>query len=307
MTGVAAGVPYVALPPAEGAQNAGLVAAWHLVDPPRTEAMAAALPLAGVPAWRVYFGLPMLGTRMPAGGFDEVMRLMQDDIVLNFLGPIIEQAAAEAPAAIDGVREELGLDDEPIGLVGASAGSAVALLLAEGVVPVTAAALVSPVVQLPPVVEACGVPNYAWTPESRTLAKRLDFVARASEIAGRDPQPAARQWGRRPCGLPRAAPRPPRRPGGPLCRSRQAGRQDDPEDEARAGGSTRDRARPADGRREAGRRGRNRLVRPSSRAMSAGTRFGGAAMVLGSWRPSANSRLGTRRGPGSPPCRRARR
>jgi hypothetical protein len=189
-TGVVAGVPYVALPPLEGGQSAGLVVAWHLLDPPRTEAaMAAALPLTEVPAWRVYLGLPMLGSRIPAGGFDEVMRLMQDDIALKLLGPIIEQAAAEAPAAIDAVREELGIDDGPIGLLGASTGSAVALLLlAEGVLPVTTAALVSPVVQLTPVVEWC-VPAYAWTAQSRALAKRLDFVARASEIAARDPQP----------------------------------------------------------------------------------------------------------------------
>jgi pimeloyl-ACP methyl ester carboxylesterase len=191
--GIAAGVPYVVLPPGDEHNEvpAPLVVVWHLVDPPRTEAaMAAALPMAGVPAWRVYFGLPNFGARTPAGGFEEVMHLMQDDIALKALGPIIERAAAESPAAIDAVRAELGIDDGPIGLVGASAGSAVALLvLAEGALPVTAAALVSPVVQLAPVVELYA-PGYGWSAESRALAQRLDFVARASEIAGRDPQPA---------------------------------------------------------------------------------------------------------------------
>lgn len=48
ITGVAAGVPYVALPPAGDRDGAPLVVAWHLVDPPRSEAaMAAAVPLAG--------------------------------------------------------------------------------------------------------------------------------------------------------------------------------------------------------------------------------------------------------------------
>ena len=181
----------MALPPAGDGDRAPLVVAWHLMDPPRTEAaMAAALPLEGVPAWRVYLGLPMLGARTPAGGFEEVMRLVQDDIALKVLGPIIERAAAESRAAIDAVRVELGVDDGPVGLVGASAGSAVALLvLAEGELPVTAAALVSPVVQLAPVVELY-TPGYGWRAESRALAQRLDFVARASEIARRDPQPA---------------------------------------------------------------------------------------------------------------------
>jgi len=44
--GVAAGVPYVALPPNGKPDGAPLVVAWHLHDPPRSEtAMAAALPL----------------------------------------------------------------------------------------------------------------------------------------------------------------------------------------------------------------------------------------------------------------------
>jgi hypothetical protein len=33
-------------------------------------AMAAALPLNGLPAWRVYLGLPLSGSRLPEGGPD---------------------------------------------------------------------------------------------------------------------------------------------------------------------------------------------------------------------------------------------
>ena len=56
--GTAAGVPYVAQPPADGAETAPLVVVWHLASPPRSEAaMAAALPLRGIEAEE-------LGTRL---------------------------------------------------------------------------------------------------------------------------------------------------------------------------------------------------------------------------------------------------
>jgi len=79
VSGVEAGVPYVALPPAgwyDGREPAPLIIAWHLNDPPRSAAaMASALPLAGVAAWRVYPDLPMHGRRQLSGGLEEFMRL----------------------------------------------------------------------------------------------------------------------------------------------------------------------------------------------------------------------------------------
>ena len=79
VSGVAAGVPYVALPPGErgdGQVPAPLIIAWHLNDPPRSAAaMAAALPLAAVTAWRVYLDLPMHGRRQLPGGLEEFMAL----------------------------------------------------------------------------------------------------------------------------------------------------------------------------------------------------------------------------------------
>jgi hypothetical protein len=78
VTGVA-DAPYVALPPArwrDGEEAAPLIVAWHLNDPPRSAAaMAAALPLGGVAAWRVYLDLPMHGRRQLPGGLDEFMEL----------------------------------------------------------------------------------------------------------------------------------------------------------------------------------------------------------------------------------------
>ncbi len=95
--GTAAGVPFVALPPAgDVGASAPAVVAWHLMDPPRTEtAFAAALPLAGLDAWRFYLCLPMCGARSLAGGFEELMRLAMDDAVLNVYGPLVRQASGE--------------------------------------------------------------------------------------------------------------------------------------------------------------------------------------------------------------------
>jgi dienelactone hydrolase len=193
-SGVAAGVPYVALRPARG-RRAPLVVAWHQLGFPHTEqAMAAALPLARLAAWRVYLGLPMTGARAPAGGQTEPARLGAEDFVCKLAGPMVEQAFAEFPAAVTALRGKLPLDEGPIGLLGGGVGAAVALLaLAEGEVPVRAAALVSPAVQLPQVAAASqqrGNLGGRRTRTARAVAGRLDFIARASEIAGRDPQPA---------------------------------------------------------------------------------------------------------------------
>jgi len=191
ITGVAAGVPFLAVPPASGAVTAPTVVGWHLMDPPRTEAaFAAALPLDGLDAWRIYLGLPMCGSRLPAGGFDELMRLGYEDAVLNMFGPITAQAAAEFPAALAELRSRFDLAPGPIGVFGGSLGAAVAqLVIAGGEMEVDAAVLISPVVQLATVVAAnerrFGV-TYAWSERSREVAQRLDFVARAGELKGVD-------------------------------------------------------------------------------------------------------------------------
>jgi hypothetical protein len=51
ITGIAAGVPFVALEPENVTGPAPLIVTWHLMDAPASEAaMAAAIPMAGVPA-----------------------------------------------------------------------------------------------------------------------------------------------------------------------------------------------------------------------------------------------------------------
>jgi dienelactone hydrolase len=196
VTGVAAGVPFLAVPPQGGSRpSSPTVVAWHLMDPPRTEAaFAAALPLAGLNAWRIYLGLPMSGSRMPDGGPEELMRLGYEDAILNLHGPISDQAASEFEPALAELRSRLDLGSGPVGVVGGSNGAAVAsLVLAESGTEIAAAVLVSPVVQLRSVVGAMerrfNAP-YSWSEASHEVARRLDFVARAEEITDRQRDPA---------------------------------------------------------------------------------------------------------------------
>jgi dienelactone hydrolase len=198
ISGIAAGVPYLAFPPAGRRKKddaAPLIVAWHLNDPPRSAAaMASALPLAGVAAWRVYLDLPMHGKRQLPGGLDEFMQLGYEDAVVKAFEPQVTQAVEEFPAALAQLHARLPLTDAPIGLVGASIGSLpVQLVIAKGTVQVSAATLISPVIQLAEVVAAnerrFNV-SYSWSDASRTIARRFDFIAHADEIAARDPQPA---------------------------------------------------------------------------------------------------------------------
>ena len=195
---VAAGVPYVALPPAgqhDGREPAPLIIAWHLNDPPRSAAaMASALPLAGLRAWRVYLDMPMHGRRQRPGGLEEFMRLGYQDAVLNAFEPQVTQAVDEFPAVLAGLRARLPVTDGPIGVVGASVGALPAqLVMAGGAAHISAAALISPVIQLTEVVAANErrfQVSYPWSDASRAVAARFDFVSRAGEIAALDPQPA---------------------------------------------------------------------------------------------------------------------
>src|SRR5262249_43590819 len=91
VSGVAARAPHVGAKPAgrqDGREPVPLIVAWHLNDPPRSAAaMASALPLAEVPAWRVYLDLPMHGRRQLPGGLEEFIRLGYQDAVLKAFEP----------------------------------------------------------------------------------------------------------------------------------------------------------------------------------------------------------------------------
>lgn len=180
-----AGVPYVLEPPSSGRTDAPLVIAWHLMDAPRTErAFAAALPLAGLDAWKLYPGLPLCGDRSP--GQEEVMRLGFEEPVLNLHGRINAEAIAELPGLLDEVRAQHGIDEGPVAVVGGSAGAGVAGGTVVGkVLEPRAAVLISPLVQLRPVVDLLAREfgmDYTWTPESSAVADRMDLVWRSHEF-----------------------------------------------------------------------------------------------------------------------------
>lgn len=190
IVGRAAGIPFLAVPPAGGARpSAPVVVAWHLLDAPRTEAaFAAAVPLDGLDAWRVYLGLPLTGDRLPEGGWEGLMALGYEDAVLKLDMPVAYGAAEEFAPTLTEIRRQLGIDEGPIGVMGGSIGAAVAqLVMAEGDVEISAAVLVSPLVQLRRAIEAGERLydfTYEWSGESNAVADRLDFVVRAGEMRG---------------------------------------------------------------------------------------------------------------------------
>jgi hypothetical protein len=195
--GVADGVPYRVIPPPAGSDRATapLVLAWHLNEPPRSHvALAAALPLTGLPAWRVYVGLPLSGSRLPGGTLDGFFALAYEDAVLKVFEPTVSGAVEELPGVLSHLRSQLGIGGlVPIGLLGGSIGAGVAeTVLAETDLPVAALVLVSPLVQLRRVVamnERRFDLTYPWSSQGRLAADRLDVLARlrSTEVARRWP------------------------------------------------------------------------------------------------------------------------
>jgi pimeloyl-ACP methyl ester carboxylesterase len=191
LSGDAAGVPFIAFAPDTDHGAEATVFVWHLHDPPRSEtAMAAALPLRGIDAWRVYLGLPLSGKRLPPGGLDAFFALGYEDAVLNLYGPTVRQAVREFPRALTELRRRHGLGRGEIALVGASIGSLVAAsVIAAGEPAVAALALVSPALRLERLVamnERRFAITYPWADESRAVAAELDFITRAPELAERN-------------------------------------------------------------------------------------------------------------------------
>jgi hypothetical protein len=185
--GVAAGVPFVALPPACDLAEAGVVVIWHGMDPPRTaRSMAATLPLNGLNAWRIYLDLPRHGRRVAAGAVAATAGTCIDEWVVDVVGPVVEGAAEEFPDVLAELGALLPLGDAPLGLLGGGAGAVVAqLILAEAALPVRAAALVNPLGRLGGTVDGpgvCGDRNCCHIESSRQVADRLDFVARAHTV-----------------------------------------------------------------------------------------------------------------------------
>ncbi|PSL57629.1 alpha/beta hydrolase family protein [Saccharothrix carnea] len=172
ITGEAAGVRFLAVPPATGSRR--LVVVWHLMGEPGTpEAMAEALPLTGVDAWRLYAALPPWGEG--------------PDQVVDGYAAMVESAVAAMPGLVAAAVERLGCDDGPVDLVGGSAGGHIALTTAaRGVVPVRRVAVVNPAVRVQAVVEASievgAIESYDWTDASRAAVEPLDLLAQTPKL-----------------------------------------------------------------------------------------------------------------------------
>ncbi len=184
VAGTAAGVPFTALPPTGGGA-APLVVTWHMMDAPCTDAaFAAALPLAGVPAWRIHLGMPWCGAR----AYPEGYQLSRQDPMMLYVDPVVGQAVDEFPKALAELRTRFPITDAPIGVVGGSLGGAVALAVtASGAVPVAALAVVNAAIRASSVVALVADITdrpYPWDAASREAADRLDFVARAGDLSG---------------------------------------------------------------------------------------------------------------------------
>lgn len=186
-------MPFTALAPAGPADGAApLIVTWHMLDAPRTDAaFAAALPMRGVPAWRVHLGMPLCGARMVDGRLDAHVELAHQDALRAYFGPIIAQGVDEFPAALAALRDQLPVDHGPIGVLGASLGGAVVLqVLIEQRIPIGAVALVNPGVRIRSavgLVEGLLGRTYEWTDEARKIADDMDFVARAADLPVQPP------------------------------------------------------------------------------------------------------------------------
>lgn len=201
-----ADVPVIVHPPANPSLPAPLIVLWHGFGIPNSEELQSkVLPLEELQAWKAYLGLPSFGKRLPKGGINEIERRQIEDYVLKLLLPTSEQAMQELPNVVEALQEKFPIDNkEGIGLFGFSAGGLTALLtLLESYLPIKTIVLAGVTNNLVSAVDAFErgtkqyYPNlkeeeilYRWSEASEAAKKRLDFVARASEIVKRQPIPA---------------------------------------------------------------------------------------------------------------------
>jgi dipeptidyl aminopeptidase/acylaminoacyl peptidase len=161
---------------------------WHGFGPPASEdALEAVLPLDDVPAVKVYLGLPMFGKRAPKDP-GLLARRQKENLATGVFEPVVMGAARELPRVIDALRRQGCLrPGQGIGLFGFSAGGAAALYaLAERHVSVRAAMVVNASTGLSASVAAyehVTGKTFAWTPQTRALARASDAVTRAADIA----------------------------------------------------------------------------------------------------------------------------
>lgn len=182
--------------PSRGRVPAPLIVLLYGFGPPSSEqALADALPLDGLHAYKAYLGLPLFGARMPSAGMIEVRRRQAEDFVLNLFLPVAEDVLHELPAVIDSLGALFPIQLDPgVGLFGVSASGGITLLaLLESQVPIAAVVVCNTAKNLATAVattERVMKFSYPWTDTARTAAHRIDPVRRAAEIAKREPPPA---------------------------------------------------------------------------------------------------------------------
>jgi len=166
---------------------------WHGFGPPASEsAMMDALPLDDVDAVKVYLGLPLFGTRAPAGGNKELARRQSEDLGLQLFKPVVAGAADELPAVVAALGSNGCMArDGAISLVGFSAGGAAALYtLSQHKLKIDAAVLINTSTGLSTSVQAyeqATKQTYAWSPASRELARQTDASQHVTDIAKAHP------------------------------------------------------------------------------------------------------------------------
>lgn len=189
-----AGVPAILRVPRHVTRSP--IVLWHgFGSPASARALMEALPLDDVAAVKVYLGLPLFGTRTPAGGNEELARRQTQDFAMLLFKPAVMGAADELPSVVAALEQHGCMTSgQRIDLFGFSAGGTAALVaMMQGKVAVGAAVLLNASTGLNASVDAWQRAlgrAYAWTPASRALAEETDAVGRAADVARGKTPPA---------------------------------------------------------------------------------------------------------------------
>lgn len=183
-----ANVPIMLAVPGRITKRTPLIIMYHGFGPPNSpELLAKALPPVH-DALTVYPSLPLLGTRMPAGGVEELIQRQTEDYIGRLLYPSILGAARELPQIIEALSKTYGLSkSSPVILFGFSAGGAAALLsLTESSVHPRAVLIVNSPLSIAQAVDGYERQSkrvYAWTETAKEASAHYDVEKSAQQIA----------------------------------------------------------------------------------------------------------------------------
>jgi predicted esterase len=185
---IIAHVPMLVAVPRRITPQTPLIILYHGFGPPNTpELLAKALP--PIPdALTVYPSIPLVGTRTPPGGVDELIRRQKADYIGQLLFPSMSGAARELPQIIKDLSKIYGLPKTArVVLFGFSAGGAAALLsLTETDVQPRAVVVVNAPLSIAQAAESYerqSKSTYIWTKDAKQAAFRYDIEKNADRIA----------------------------------------------------------------------------------------------------------------------------